>query len=59
MIVINNDCLFQMDDGDTERNTASFHVFGKPNWSAETFASFFGEVENGGDGIVRSTSSEL
>lgn len=46
-----------MDDGNTERNTASFH--GKPNRGAETLACLLGKVEDGGDGIVRSASSEL
>lgn len=48
-----------MDDGDTECNTASFHIFREPDRGAETPASFFGQIEDGDDGAIRSASSKL
>lgn len=50
----------QVDDGNTERNTASFHVLRKPNRAAKASAKLSGQVKDGrGNGVVRSASSEL
>lgn len=48
-----------MDDGDTKRNTASFHILGESDRGAEASASLSSEIEDGGDGVVRSASSKL
>ena len=59
-ITWNKRVLFhQMDDGDTKRNTASFHILGKSDRGAEASASLSGKIENGGDGTIRSAPSKL
>ena len=49
----------QVDDGDPERHAADVHLFRKPDRVAETFASLVDQVEDGSDGAVGSSSSEL
>lgn len=49
----------QVDDGDSERDVAHFHLLGQPDRVAQTSAHLVDEIQDGGDGVVGSSSSEL